>query len=93
MAQKDPMDVITVSRRVSTDALDWINDNPLPTAGATMAAISAGYLIMLLDNAANRAETTIGYLDPTVVLSILRERPTYVLAFIVGVSILTLWRE
>lgn len=87
------MDVISLSRRMSTDALDWINDNPLPTAGATMAVLSGGYLIVLLENAANRAGTAIGYLDSTVVLSIIRSRPTYVLAFIAGISILTLWRE
>lgn len=93
MSQKDPLDVISVSRRVSTDALDWINDNPLPTAGATMAALSAGYLIVLLENAANKAGTAIGYLDTSVVLAIIRSRPAYVLAFIVGITILTLWRE
>lgn len=87
------MDMISLSHRVGTDALDWINDNPLPTAGIMMAAIASGYLIVLIENAANKAGTSVGNLDSAVVLTIIRSRPAYVLAVIVGISILTLWRE
>lgn len=93
----DYMDTLTriasLPRRASMDALDWINDNPLPTAGATMAALSASYLIVLVQSAANKAGTTVGHLDSAVVLDIARTRPVYVLAIIVGISVLTLWRE
>lgn len=85
--------IASLPRRVTTNALDWINANPLPTAGATMAALSGGYLVVLVRSAANRAGTTVGHLNSTVVLDITRTRPVYVLAIIVGIGVLTLWRE
>jgi hypothetical protein len=85
--------IASMPRRMSMDALDWINDNPLPAAGATMAALAGSYLIMLIHNAASTAGTTIGHLESGVVLGIARTRPVYVLAIIVGISILTRWRE
>jgi hypothetical protein len=83
----------SLPRRVSTDALNWINDNPLPTAGITMAAIASGYLIVLVEHAADKAGTSVGRLDSAVVMAIVSARPAYVLAVIVGISVLTLWRE
>jgi hypothetical protein len=93
----DYMDVlsrmVSVPRRASIGVLDWINDNPLPTAGVTMAAIAGGYLIVLIQRAASKAGTSVGHLDPGIVLAIVRSRPAYVLAIVVGISVLTLWRE
>jgi hypothetical protein len=85
--------MVSVPRRASMEALDWINDNPLPTAGVTMAAIAGGYLIVLIQRAASRAGTSVGHLDSGVVLTIVRSRPAYMLAIIVGISVMTLWRE
>jgi hypothetical protein len=85
--------MVSVPRRASMDALDWINDNPLPTAGGTMAAIAGSYLIVLIERAASTAGTSVGYLDSGVVLAIVRSRPAYVLAIVVGISVMTLWRE
>lgn len=85
--------MVSLPRRASAGALQWINDNPLPTAGFTMAAISSGYLLVLVHNAAIKAGTTVVNLDPSRILAIASERPAYLLAIVVGMGVLVLWRE
>lgn len=85
--------MISLPRRASAGVLHWINDNPLPTAGFTMAALSSGYLVVLVHSAATKADTTVINLKPTRILAIAGNRPAYLLAIIVGVGVLVLWRE
>ncbi len=84
--------MISLPRRAITRALQWINDNPLPTAGVTMAAVSAGYLLVVLQNTVT-SDTASTTLEPTFMLSVASERPAYLLAIVVGIGTLVLWRE
>lgn len=80
----------TLPRRSVVRALQWINDNPLTTAGLTMAILASGYLIVLIQGAATEASADIINLAP-LTLSIVSDRPAYLLAIVVGVGML--WRD
>lgn len=83
----------TFSQQSIESVLKWINDNPLITAGLTMAMIASVYLIVLIQGAATETGTgtDVASLAP-LTLSVLSARPVYLLAIIVGVGPL-LWRE
>lgn len=84
--------MVSLPRRVSTETLEWVNDNPLPVAGVTMAVLAGGYLFVLILSAADRTNTTVVTLDPSLMVAIVGDRPAYLLAIVVGVGML-LWRE
>ncbi len=80
----------TLPRRSVVRALQWINDNPLTTAGLTMAAVASSYLLVLIQGAATEASTNVVNLAP-LTLSVVGDRPAYLLAIVVGVGML--WRD
>lgn len=81
----------TRSRRSVARVLQWINDNPLTTAGITMATLASGYLTALIRGAATEASADVVNLAP-LTLSVVSDRPAYLLAIVVGVGTLV-WRE
>ncbi len=75
--------LIDAPRRGAMGVLDWVNDNPLSTAGVTMAAIAGLYLGVVIQGQLSAGPQSS---PASLIWSVLSNRPAYPLAIVIGIG-------